>query len=197
MAPGRREPCATNAAAQGISFGVSPTVCFGPRFYSNAFRIQRMRVVELSTYCDILERRAENPKLHSKRFRNSLFAASQSKTSTRPAARSASVLRNSASCHDGLENALSSATTSPQSASMIRSFSSAGSFRSSAMLMGSTIAWATPAANDFRPETNRTLQGRPPTRSKRKCFDLTSPAPARASLFLAALYPPLAQPAWH
>lgn len=60
------------------------------------------RVVKLTAARDIFEGWPENSNSHSKRFRNSFFASSQSNISIRPAAKSASVFRNSASCHAGL-----------------------------------------------------------------------------------------------
>ena len=94
-----------------------------------------LTVVEFSSGGWILERRTKDPNVHSNRFRSSFFASSQSKISTRPATNSASVLRNSSACHAGLSKDSSSAARSLQSVSIIFSFSSRGSLRSSAMLI--------------------------------------------------------------
>lgn len=92
-------------------------------------------VVEPTAGREILKRRPKNSDFYSNCFRNSFFASSQPKISTRPAAKSASVFRSSSSCHAGLANAASSDARSPHSASIIFNFSSDGSLWSSAMLM--------------------------------------------------------------
>ena len=110
-----------------------------------------LAVIKFTTGSQILERRSKDSKSHSNRFRSSFLATSQSRTSTRPAANSASVFRSSSSCHAGLSYELSSAAMSPQRVSMILSFSDGGSFRSSAMLMVRIVA--------FRPNVARALSG--------------------------------------
>lgn len=94
-----------------------------------------LTIVKPAPVRQVLERRAQDPGRHSKRFCSSFFASSQFRVSIRPAAKFASVWRSSSACQAGLSNVSPSAARSLQSASMIFSFSLRGSLRSSAMFI--------------------------------------------------------------
>ncbi len=61
-----------------------------------------LNIVKAPRFDQVIQRRAQDSDRHGNCSRSSRLAAFQSMTSTRPAAKSASVLRNSSACHAGL-----------------------------------------------------------------------------------------------
>ncbi len=83
-----------------------------------------LALVEFPALREVVHRRGQHSNSHSKRFRNSFFAVSQSTNCSVPDLTRSSVARSSSKCHGGDSSASSSRLRSSHSASNAMSFSS-------------------------------------------------------------------------